>query len=432
VTRAARGRRRSLQLRLFAWSGATILVTGLVAFLAAWVVSTRPNAWQRTQEGAVAIASRRFAEVWEEPTARRALAAEVASELDVGVALYDVRGEPLERFGSIGGRPFVTVPVARAGVPQGRVDVFVRRFRGHGAILLPLAGSLAVLWGLSGLLARRLARPLADLASTADAIGRGDLDRRTRVTRHAPAEVARVAEALDDMAARIQRQMVDQRELLAAVSHEVRSPLARIRLLVEMARPATEAERERALGEIDREVEEIDALVGSLLASSRLDFGTIDARPLDPVRAARDAILRAGLDEGIVQPDDGLEAVLADPTLVSRALANLLDNARHHGGGVVSVEVRRGTIPGEIVFSVHDDGPGLGDDTERAFQAFHRKPGTHGALGLGLAIVARIAEAHGGRAFAEDRSGGGATVGFSIVGRAPDDDGPETPVASAR
>jgi two-component system OmpR family sensor kinase len=421
-----RRRRRSLQLRLFTWAGVTILVTGLVVGVTGWLTSSGSSGWHRAKEGANAIAARRFAEVWDDPAARAALATEVSSEMDVGVATFDAAGRPLDRFGPVRERAFMKIPIERQGERVGRVEISVRRFRTPAEIALPLGLALIALWGASGFLARRLARPLADLASTADAIGRGDLDRRTRVTRHAPAEVAKVAEAMDDMAARIQRQMVDSRELLAAVSHEVRSPLARIRLLTELARPEEEGERRRALDEIDREVEEIDALVGSLLASSRLDFGTLDPREMDALAVARDALLRAGLPARLLVAPEVMDPVRADPTLIARALANLVENARTHGGGVSALRVTPGPSPGEVTFEVDDDGPGLGDDAEHMFQAFHRRAGTHGALGLGLAIVARIAEAHGGRAFAEDREPAGARIGFSIAGRAASD-----PVASA-
>lgn len=431
-------RRKSLQFRLFAWAGATILVTGLLCGFAGWLTSG-PSAWQRTVSGAVVLASRRFADVWDDDRARAALASEIATELDVGVTTRGPDGEVLETYGTTRVHSIATIPVDVAGQRRGTVEVFVRRFRGAHRIVVPLVVALVVLWGLSGLLARRLARPLADLASTATAIGRGELDRRTRVARHAPREVASLAEAIDDMASRIQRQMADQRELLAAVSHEVRSPLARIRLLVEMARPpapprgdAAEgdaAERDEALLEIDREVEEIDALVGTLLASSRLDFGNLDPRDVDAVAVARDALLRASLPVRLLDADPAMPTVRADPTLLARALSNLIDNARLHGGGVTRLHVAAGD--GVVRFEVEDDGPGLGVDADKVFLAFHRQPGTHGALGLGLAIVARIAEAHGGGAHAEDRAEGGARIGFWLPQGEPGGRPAPSPAAAA-
>lgn len=427
-----RGRRprKSLQVRLFVWLGITILLTVVVVSAVGWVTSSGPTAWQRTMHGATVMGARRFAVVWADERARAALAAEIATELDVGVAVRDADGQVLDAYGPVTTRTYLVIPIESGGQRVGSVAVYAKRFKRPLEVLPPLLVAFAVLWALSGVLARHLARPLADLAQTADAIGRGELDRRTRVARHAPREVVRVAEAIDDMASRIQRQMADQRELLAAVSHEVRSPLARIRLLVEMARPqdgadvaddrseappdeAAAGEREHALAEIEREVEEIDALVGSLLASSRLDFGTLDPREVDALALARDALIRASLPARLLDaPASGVPPLRADPTLVARAIANLLDNARVHGGG----PARMGLVAdGDAVrFEVDDDGPGLGDDADRVFLPFHRKPGSHGALGLGLSIVARIAEAHGGGAWAENREGGGARVGFWI------------------
>lgn len=451
-------RRHRLQGLLFVWSGVTILVTALVAGLTSHVTSSGPSRWTHTLEGAVNMASRRFAEVWDDPNARVGLAAEIAAELDVGVETFDSKNAPLEKLGNVEGRPVTSVPVERAGRHLGRVEVFAPKLRPRAELILPLLGAFSVIWAFSGLLARKFARPLAELASTADAIGRGNLDRRSRVHRHAPVEVVQLAEAIDDMAGRIQRQMLDQRELLAAVSHEVRSPLARIRLLVELARvpgptsdhdpssprtnpvrsesagspvddgDAVATERDKALTEIDREVEEIDALVGSLLASSRLDFGTTDSREVDPVAIARDALVRSGLPARLLAAEERLPTVMADPTLIARALANIVDNARVHGGGLTRLVAARASNGAEICFTAEDAGPGLGAETEQLFLAFHRRPGTHGALGLGLAIVARIAEAHGGHAFARNRPDGGAEIGFTIAaGRGPM---PPPPVSS--
>jgi signal transduction histidine kinase len=116
-------------------------------------------------------------------------------------------------------------------------------------------------------------------------------------------------------------------------------------------------------------------------------------------------------------PLDALEATgdvrfEVDPTLVRRALANLLDNARTHGGGAVAVRVER--RPTGIAFEVDDAGPGIPAERRAdAFRAF--VPSSGGGLGLGLALVARIAKAHGGTAWIHDRPGGGARVGFTVV-----------------
>jgi two-component system, OmpR family, sensor kinase len=113
---------------------------------------------------------------------------------------------------------------------------------------------------------------------------------------------------------------------------------------------------------------------------------------------------------------------VADPTLIARALANLIDNARKHGGGLGGMAVRAGA--GTVVFEVCDRGPGFAPgDEARVFDRFYRggveAAGHHGSLGLGLALVRRIAVAHGGRADAANRPAGGACVTLELPVDAP-------------
>jgi signal transduction histidine kinase len=112
--------------------------------------------------------------------------------------------------------------------------------------------------------------------------------------------------------------------------------------------------------------------------------------------------------------DAGPLVLEGDPTLLQRALSNLLENARVHAGGVTRLRVD--APDGVVRFAVEDAGPGLSAEGERTFQPFQRGEASDG-LGLGLALVRRIAEAHGGSAFAENRPEGGARVGFTV--RAP-------------
>ena len=268
--------------------------------------------------------------------------------------------------------------------------------RGLVVIVVPAL----VLWILSGKVARRIARPLDELVRVSDDIGRGNLGARADLSRHGIDEIAVLGRSINDMASRIQRQLADQRELLAAVSHELRTPLARLRVLVDIA-------RERGAGaltwdEIERELLEMDTLVAELLASARLEFQALGARPLDAVEVARRALERAGLPPELLVGEVKAAPFSGDPTLVARALANLLDNAAKHGGGVVAVRV--GRRPGFVWFDIEDAGPGLRPEVAAGvFQPFVRTeaPPLHGghgtSLGLGLSLVARIARAHGGR-----------------------------------
>ena len=285
---------------------------------------------------------------------------------------------------------------------------------GHRAGLA-LGVAALVLWAISGRIARRLARPFDQLAAIAGELGRGRLSARIALDRCDDEDVALVGGVMNDLATRVEKQLHDQRELLAAVSHEIRTPLARVRLLTELARDGGDVVQR--LDAIDAEVQEIDALVGELLASARLDFAVAHPIDVDAVDAARRALDRAGLDEGLLSAE-GAPSVHVDPTLLARALSNLLDNAQRHGEGVERLTVS--AVDDRVRFAVLDRGPGLGPgDEERIFAAFAR--GARGkddaqrpSLGLGLSLVRRIAEAHGGRARAENRLGGGALVAIEL------------------
>ena len=266
--------------------------------------------------------------------------------------------------------------------------------------------AFVVLLGSSGAIAWRLSRPLLLVVKAARDIGAGKLDTRISVgPRHD--ELRLLADAINDMAERIETQIKDQRQLLAAVSHELRTPLGHMRVLIDTAR---DGQTMKPLDELEREVIVLDDLVGKLLASSRLEFGNLDRRPLDLGELVTDVATCAGVAPEAIEAEGDVRANI-DPTLVRRALANLLDNARIHGGGVIAVRIVRRA--GQVAIEVDDAGPGVPADRRAdAFRAF--VPSAGGGLVLGLALVSRIAVAHGGGAWIQDRPGGGATVGFAV------------------
>ena len=281
------------------------------------------------------------------------------------------------------------------------------QFRGGVMPWWQLAITLVFIGIAASAIAWQLTHPLLLVVRAARDIGDGKLDTRLDVKHHG-GEVRVLAAAINEMASKIQQQLVDQRQLLAAVSHELRTPLGHMRVLIETARDAKDA---KALSELECEVLVLDELVGKLLASSRLEFGNLDRRDVDLGVLTADVATSCGVNVEVIEAI-GMVRAPVDATLVRRAIANLLDNARVHAGGAVSVRVERRA--GLIAIEVDDAGPGIPAERRAdAFRAF--VPSSGGGLGLGLALVSRIAVAHGGGAWIADRPGGGARVGFSIA-----------------
>lgn len=404
---------RPLHHRLFAWFGASILLTALAAGASFAVVAHfSESEWKQDFERVRTFAGHVFAERWEDPAERDRLAQMVATDLNVEVILEDERGTVLSSHGPrCRSKNQWTLAVTREGDRLGTARFCAnRRSGGPWKVLIPLFVLGAILWAASHRISRRLARPLREVARVAREIGDGNLQARPRVGRHAPMEVLTLTRSIEDMASRIQRQLDDQRVLLAAVSHELRTPLGHLRILAELARSGDE-NLPKVLADIETEVSEIDELVGQLLAGARLDFTEIDAQEMDAADAVRRALQRKGLPEEKADVEEA--RFTGDPTLVSRALANLVDNAERHGKGLVTLCAR--TDGDELIFEAEDTGPGIpAAEREKLFELFRTGTREHGNLGLGLALVRRIAEAHGGRAFAENRPEGGARIGFTV------------------
>lgn len=410
--------RARLHRRIFAWFGLSIFLTGaVVSGVMAAISPFSGNPWRDEMERGRRFTGVQFARVWDRPDEREALARSVADELELGLVLHDAATGTITRYGAHCPRTPWRVPVVRDGARLGEISLCVPRRQGGGwRVFLGLAAAGLTIWAVSGKIARRLARPLDELARVAQELGEGNLKARATVDRHTEGEARLLGEAINEMADRIERQLADQRELLAAVSHELRTPLGHLRLLAELARDGSNP---RALDEIDQEVVELDALVGQLLASSRLDFHNLTLSTVDPVDAARRALDRAGLPGALLRVEGTPALLQADPTLVSRALSNLLENARKHASGATALVVS--AVDEAVRFEVQDAGPGLaaGEET-RIFDPFYRSSQAQPrdresvSLGLGLALVKRIAEAHRGSAFARNLTAGGAAVGFEL------------------
>lgn len=404
-----------LHRRIFLWIAGSMLLTAVVVG-GTYHLTNRAigsSGWQRQSAGAQRFLAARFAESWDDPARRAGLLRELAGGMNLRVELRDASGATLDRVGEPCSHAMIDVAVTRGTERLGTVRACDADTGPPWRGFLPLALAVIVLWAIAGRIARRMVRPLYLVLEVAEQLGNGNLKTRAPMARHRHFEERALARALNRMADRIERQMADQRELLAQVSHELRTPLGHLRLLLEMGREKPDA---KILDEIEKEIAEIDALVADLLASSRVTFDALTLRELDAGGLASRALERAGVPAERVHVE-GLPRVLGDATLIVRALANLLENARAHAGGVAALEVRR--EDGLVRFAVRDAGAGFPpEDLQRAFDPFfHRARGADGdggSLGLGLALVQRIARAHGGEARAVNLPGGGAEVSFTV------------------
>ncbi|MDF3067729.1 MAG: periplasmic sensor signal transduction histidine kinase [Polyangiaceae bacterium] len=406
-----------LQRRLFWWFGFTTFMACCVAFGVMRLVSPDTHGWRKDAQRLEQFASGRFAQVWRDADARRELTEAVAQAFDASLRVEDTRGELLNAVGQECRDGAVRLEVKRGGVALGTVHGCLQN-RGPRwyAGLATLFAAFLTIWAATGKLARHITRPLQDLTRVTREIGEGKLESRVRLGYHHKGEVGILADSINEMAKRIERQLRDQRELLASVSHEIRSPLARLRVLSELLQGGSPTPDLHA--KIEREVAEIDDLVGKLLASSRLDFEALDLQVLCARDVALRSLERAGLPPQLLTDTSLCATVRGDATLLSRALGNLLENAQHHAGGVESLTLRaNGT---HVCVDVADRGAGLSAQAlSHGFDPFYRgsqdgQASSRGALGLGLSLVRRIARAHGGDATIQNRAEGGALATLSI------------------
>ncbi len=274
---------------------------------------------------------------------------------------------------------------------------------GRGALLV-LALVVALLVG-SALLLRPMRRRLDSLGRAADALGRGDL--RQRVDVGEPDAIGTLAVSFNRMAADIERLVAGREELLHVVSHELRTPLQRMHFALAGLGTPDEAGRARALLRLDRDLDEMENLIGELLTYARLGHdvpasrAAFAAAPFDAAPLVTDLAERLGGQRPGVTLEcrvSGPLDVAVEARLVRRALSNLVVNAVRHARSRVVVRAER--AGGTLVFEVADDGPGVPPaDRERIFEPFRRlapEDGDERGFGLGLAIVRRIASAHGG------------------------------------
>ena len=310
---------------------------------------------------------------------------------------------------------FVRPPVAVFGMlawPGSRAAI--------GAVALLIAALTSLL------LARYISAPIARLRRASRGLAGGDLDTRVGAPERgwATDEVGILSRDFDNMAERIQALVTDKETLLRDISHELRSPLARIRMALGLAQRKANDEAQADLERIEQEAERLDGLIGQIMTLARLRTQKEPVR--EPVRL--DVMVRGIVDDARYEHPDatvnlhcpGRQEVSGDPRGIASAVENVVRNALAYAGDAGPIDVEVAADAGDVLVIVRDRGPGVRpEDLPRIFEPLYRADESrdHGATpaggagqGIGLAITARVMELHGGEATAENRAGGGLKV----------------------
>lgn len=328
---------------------------------------------------------------------RKAL--EVTEYDEGGGVLYNTSAEPLRDRGRRGhhhrhhDRSLMTVEVG-----DGRTWVFSFPRPGKGPEPSMALGIALLVLGLGSLVvSRRITRRLDELERTALRWGEGELDARAHVS--GKDEVANLGRAFNRAADRVEELVQAQRRVLASASHELRSPMARIRMALALLDDG-DADRARHLRAAEQDLEELDATVGDLLRVGRMQAL---AGPEDPEPVEMSELFTDFSDVRVT----GSCTVHGDRRLLARLVRNLVENARKHGAPPIEATLS----PGQLI--VRDHGSGVPpDEREAIFEPFHRPTGhaegIDGGVGLGLFLVREVAGFHGGTVRVEEATGGGA------------------------
>jgi signal transduction histidine kinase len=294
------------------------------------------------------------------------------------------------------------VPVTHSEDVIGAVLVTSSRGAVLGDVVLVWAGmaglaltAVTMAWLVGRRQARRLAGPLEDLEDRALRLGNGDFSVRSR--RGGIEEIDSVGAALDATAARLDDMLARERAFSADASHQLRTPLAGLRLRLEAALDQTDADPRPAIVASLADADRLEATIEELLTLAHAgqggQAGPVDLRALlgelAPEWGARLALHGRDLE---VHVEPGTPEAWASTAAVRQVLAVLLDNATTHGGGTVTVAVREAA--GAVAIDVRDEGPGVPSDDGRLFA---RRADRHDGHGIGLALARRLAESAQGR-----------------------------------
>ncbi len=264
--------------------------------------------------------------------------------------------------------------------------------------LLALGLALGVAW----LIASRISLPLEALARSADAVGRGQ--HPEPLPESGAEELRRLATAFNSMARDLARHERDRAEVLAGISHDLRTPLTRLRLEAEMSLPDA-ATRQAVVADI----EQMEAVISQFMDYARAETGEDPVDTDLPALLAGIAARHSATGRPLSTDFAGVSSARLRPKAITRAVTNLLDNAAKYGGGAIRLGAV--AVNGEIHFEITDRGPGIPEqEAERLKLPFTRLDAARSnatGTGLGLAIVDRIARLHGGRLELLPNPGGG-------------------------
>ena len=287
-------------------------------------------------------------------------------------------------------------------------------------LILAIGGGALLTWLVSLFEVRRVVRPLARLSVAVDDVGRGQ--NPSALPEDGPKEIATLARAFNRMSSDLQELAKNRTVMVAGISHDLRTPLTRLELAVEML---DEDSDPQLVAGIRRDLAAMNSLIGQFLDFSK---GLEDARPvqLDLWQAIEEQVADLRRD-GIGVHLGGCGApcpYIADPVALRRLLANLLENAAHYGGSA-PIDVELQCDQHAVAVSISDRGPGIpADQVEAVFQPFHRletaRSNRTGGSGLGLAIARQLAIKHGWTIELLPRDGGGtvAKVRLPVAQRA--------------
>ena len=286
-------------------------------------------------------------------------------------------------------------------------------------LLMAIGGGALLTWFVSLFEVRRVSRPLARLSVAVEAVGRGS--RPPALAEDGPEEIAALARAFNKMSSDIQELAENRTVIVAGISHDLRTPLTRLGLAVEMLGENPDPD---LIAGIRRDLTAMNSLIGQFLDFSK---GLAEEHPaeLDLWQAIEGQVAdlrRDGVDvelSGCTAPCP----YIADPVALQRLLANLLENAAHYGGNApINVDLQ--CDEQAITVRICDRGPGIpADQTEAVFRPFHRletaRDNRTGGSGLGLAIARQLAIKHGWTIELLPRDGGGtiAKVGLPVARR---------------